>query len=147
MVATHGLDRRALNEVVLELGEGITGLVVKEMRAIAVEDASKHPELIHFPGFGEENFHSYLGVPMAIRLRPVGAIVVQSHEQREFKREEIETLSTISAQLVGVGENARLVKALDQPDTAQRDLDELLSLSDAQAIELKVKKHFVRPRC
>lgn len=125
MVATYGLDRRALNEVVLELGEGITGLVVKEMRAIAVEDASKHPEFIHFPGLGEENFHSYLGVPMAIRLRPVGAIVVQSHEQREFKREEIETLNTISAQLVGVVENARLVNALDQPDTAQRYLDEL----------------------
>ena len=125
LVSTHGLDQEAMAEVVLERGEGITGIVVNEMRSIAVPDASAHPGYHHFPGLGEEKFHSYLGVPLAIRTRPVGAIVVQSREQRDFSRDEIQTLNTISAQLVGVVENARLVHALDQPDTARRYISEL----------------------
>ncbi len=127
LAATHGLDRRALGKVTLEPGEGITGIVVSEMRAIAVEDASKHPSYRYFPETGEEQFHSYLGVPMAIRNRPVGAIVVQSTDRRRFTRDEIETLHTIAAQLVGVVENARLIDALDHPDRGNRYLEELRS--------------------
>jgi phosphotransferase system, enzyme I, PtsP len=114
LMATRGLDKAALGKVVLALGEGLTGIVVSEMRSLAVGDASKHPGFRYFPETREEQFHSYLGVPLAIRNRPVGAIVVQTREQRQYSPEDIETLTTISAQLVGVVENARLVNALDQ---------------------------------
>lgn len=127
LAATKGLDKAALGKVVLSLGEGITGIVVSEMRSIAVEDASSHPGYRYFPETREEQFHSYLGVPLAIRNRPVGAIVVQSRERRVFTQDEIETLNTIAAQLVGVVENARLVSSLDHPERFKHYMQELRS--------------------
>jgi phosphotransferase system enzyme I (PtsP) len=125
LAATKGLHREALGKVTLALGEGITGIVVAEMRSIAVEDASSHPGYRYFPETGEEQFQSYLGVPMAIRNRPVGAIVIQTRDRRKFNQDEIETLNTIAAQLVGVVENARLIHAIDQPDQGKHYLKEL----------------------
>jgi phosphotransferase system enzyme I (PtsP) len=131
LMATRGLDKAALGRVVLALGEGLTGIVVSEMRFLAVEDASTHPGFRYFPETREEQFHSYLGVPLAIRNRPVGAIVVQTREKRKYSKEEIETLTTISAQLVGVVENARLVNALDQGEAGRDYLREVRSWNAA----------------
>lgn len=125
LTATQGLNKESLGKVSLALGEGITGIVVSEMRSIAVEDASQHPSYRYFPETGEERFRSYLGVPMAIRNRPVGAIVVQSEGDRKFNKEETETLNTIAAQLVGVVENARLINALDRPEQGYHYLEEV----------------------
>src|SRR5262245_30115074 len=102
------------------------------MRYLAVEDASTHPGFRYFPETHEEQFHSYLGVPLAIRNRPVGAIVVQTREKRKYAPEEIETLTTISAQLVGVVENARLVNALDQGEEGRLYLREVRSWNAAR---------------
>ncbi len=126
LAATHGLDKAALKSVVLSLGEGITGTVVKEMRAISVEDAPQDHRYRHFPESKEEQFHAYLGVPMAIRNRPVGALVVQSKQVRKFSENEEFTLHTICAQLVGVVENARLIHALDRPESAKVYLEEVI---------------------
>jgi phosphotransferase system enzyme I (PtsP) len=133
LMATKGLDPAALGKVVLSLGEGLTGIVVSEMRSLAVEDASTHPGFRYFPETREERFHSYLGVPLAIRNRPVGAIVVQTCEKRQYSREEIETLTTISAQLVGVVENARLVNAIDRGEAGRGYLDEIKSWNQSGA--------------
>ncbi len=132
LMATRGLDKAALGKVVLALGEGLTGIVVSEMRSLAVADASSHPGFRYFPETREEQFHSYLGVPLAMRNRPVGAIVIQTRERRSYSPEEIETLTTISAQLVGLVENARLVHAIDQGDEGLDYLREVRSWNAAR---------------
>src|SRR5690606_17722905 len=123
--ATHGLDKSAVDNVRLEPGEGLTGTVVKELRTIAVEDASVHPNFVYFPETGEERYKSFLGVPMAIRNRAVGALVVQSTERRPYNQEEVQMLYTIAAQLVGVVESARLIEALDRGDEGVQYLNEV----------------------
>ncbi len=127
LMATQGLDKAALGKVTLALGEGLTGTVVKELRSLAVEDASSHPGFRYFPETREEQFHSFLGVPLAIRNRPVGAIVVQTRERRAYRQEEIQNLQAIAGQLVGVVENARLIDALDRGDAGDTYLREVRS--------------------
>ena len=127
LMATQGLDKAALGKVTLAVGEGLTGSVVKEMRYLAVEDASSHPRFRYFPETKEEQFQSFLGVPLAIRNRPVGAIVVQTRDRRSYSPEEIQTLTTISAQLVGVVENARLIDSLDRGEAGTEYLHEVRS--------------------
>ncbi|HZN58488.1 MAG TPA: phosphoenolpyruvate--protein phosphotransferase [Planctomycetota bacterium] len=127
LMATQGLDKAALGKVTLALGEGLTGTVVKEMRSLNVEDASSHPGYRYFPETKEEQFASFLGVPMAMRNRPVGAIVVQSRERRSYSSDEIQTLQAIAGQLVGVVENARLIDALDRGEAGTRYLHEVKS--------------------
>ena len=113
LAATRGLDKSALGTVSLDPGEGITGTVVQEMRPISVEDASSHPGFQYFPETREEEFHSFLGVPFALRNRPVGAIVVQTRDRRVYTEDEQIALTTIAAQLVGVVENARLIYSVE----------------------------------
>jgi len=57
---------------------------------------------------------SYLASPMLLRGSPVGVLVLQREEQREFTNEEADVLATICAQLVGIVENARIIDALDR---------------------------------
>ena len=123
--ATEGLDPSALDRVFLEPGEGLTGKVVSEMKPRFFEDASNHPDNRYFPETREERFHSFLGVPLAIRNQPIGALVVQTRDERSYSAYEIQTLSTIAAQLVGVVENARLIEALDRGDAKAPYLDEV----------------------
>jgi phosphotransferase system enzyme I (PtsP) len=57
---------------------------------------------------------SLLASPMLFRDRAVGAVVLQSGAQRDWSVEDIGTLTTICAQLVGIVENARIIEALDR---------------------------------
>jgi len=59
---------------------------------------------------------SLLASPMLLRGSMVGVVVLQSAGRREFSSEDIETLATICAQLVGIVENARIIDALDRGD-------------------------------
>lgn len=70
---------------------------------------------------------SLLASPMLLRDSMVGALVLQSTVRREFSAEDIGTLATICAQLVGIIENARIIDALDRgerpvPQAAPRPL-------------------------
>jgi phosphotransferase system enzyme I (PtsP) len=62
----------------------------------------------------EEPTRSFLGVPMDLRGRTAGAIVVESAGGYVFSAEEIFTLESVAAQLVGIVVNARLIEALDR---------------------------------
>ncbi len=55
-----------------------------------------------------------LASPMLLRDRIVGALVLQGTVRRDFSAEDIGTLATICAQLVGIIENARIIDALDR---------------------------------
>jgi phosphotransferase system enzyme I (PtsP) len=57
---------------------------------------------------------SLLGSPMYFRDRAVGALLLRGAEERAWSAEEIGTLGTIGAQLVGIIENARIIDALDR---------------------------------
>ena len=70
---------------------------------------------------------SLLASPMLLRDSMVGALVLQSTVRRDFSAEDIGTLATISGQLVGIIENARIIDALDRgerplPQAAPRPL-------------------------
>lgn len=120
--ATWGLDPRAKGVVSLAQGEGLLGQVVTQMCPLAVADAAQHPAYRYVRETGEERFVSFLGVPMILRGRPVGAVVVQSVRRREFTEEEIRELVTLAAQLVGLVANARLIEALDRGEQAEQFL-------------------------
>lgn len=120
LVASHGFRPEAVGQISLALEEGLTGEVVSQLQRLAVADAPSHPRYRYFPETGEEEYHSYLGEPLSIDGRPVGSIVLRTHEEREFTTEERETLSAIAGQLVTLVENARLVEALYRPAESGR---------------------------
>ena len=57
---------------------------------------------------------SLLACPMLLRDNMVGALVLRTPGHRQFSAGDIAALETVSGQLVGIVENARIVDALDR---------------------------------
>ncbi|MDP3940246.1 MAG: phosphoenolpyruvate--protein phosphotransferase [Deltaproteobacteria bacterium] len=114
LASTKGLSPQSVGQVRMKIGEGLTSLCVERMRPVAVPDAKRHPRYKFFPETHEEKYRAFLAVPLIDKHRPVGALVVQTRESREFTRDEVNLLSAIATQVVGVVENARLLEQVER---------------------------------
>ena len=112
LVATMGLDPESVGKVSMGTGEGLTGLVIEQMKPVMVVDALAHQRYKYFPETHEEHFHSFLGVPLLEKKNPLGVLVVQTSRRREFSRDEIRLLTTISGQAASIILQARLTDNL-----------------------------------
>ncbi len=135
--ASKGLARRSIGRVTMKIGEGLTGMVVQEGRAVTIQDPENDPRYRYFKETGEEKYHSFLGIPLFERKQPLGVIVLQTKETREFSADEISTLTAIALQISSVVVNARLLDRINQQEAeADRVKQELatarLRLADTQ---------------
>ena len=124
--STKGLARSSVGKITMNVSEGLTGLVVEQRGVISLENASDHPRYKYFRETGEERYHSFLGIPMFARKTPVGVIVVQHREPREYTVTEISTLSTIAYQISSIVINAKLLDSLRKKDEERATLEQQL---------------------
>jgi len=125
--ASKGLARKAVGKVTLRIGEGLTGMAARKRHAIAILEPQEHPSYRYFKETGEERFHSFLGIPLFDRNDPLGVIVLQTKDPRQFSKEEISALSTIAFQITSIVVNARLL------DTVRQHQEESQRVSQALA--------------
>ena len=111
LAATVGLHPRSIGILRMPLSEGLVGLVAEQVRPVAVEEAGKHPRYKYFKESGEEEYHSFLGVPLIDRGILQGVLVVQTKEPRVFRDQAVRMLSEAALQLAPVVSEAR---ALDR---------------------------------
>ena len=102
LMATEGLNKRAIGKVSMASNEGLVGLVGSREEPLNLEHASEHPRYRYFPETGEERYASFLGAPIIHHRRVMGVLVVQQRERRQFDEGEEAFLVTMSAQLAGV---------------------------------------------
>lgn len=102
LMATEGLNPKAVGQVRLRRGEGLVGRVVVREEPINLEHAEAHPSYQYFPETGEERYSSFLGVPIIHHRQVLGVLVVQQVEQRRFDEGDEAFLVTMSAQLAAV---------------------------------------------
>ncbi|MBL8826501.1 MAG: alpha-glucan family phosphorylase [Planctomycetaceae bacterium] len=124
LAATVGLRAECVGRVRMGLKEGLAGLVAEQMRPVMTDDADKHPRYKYFPETGEEDFRSFLGVPLVERGILQGVLVLQTTEARRFSPSELETLVDTAAHV------APLVSELRTKDQVSTPVyDRLRSLS------------------
>ncbi len=121
LCATMGLDPESVGKVSMGTGEGLTGLVIERMKPVMVVDALAHPRYKYFPETHEERFHSFLGVPLIEKKMPLGVLVVQTSRRREFSRDEIQLLRTISAHASSIIVQARLADSLRSKEQERKE--------------------------
>lgn len=102
LVATDGLAQESAGKVTLRFGEGLVGLVGKRNELINLADAQKHPNFKYIPEIGEEEFKSFLGVPIVHEGIVLGVLIIQQKESRQFDEVEESFLVTLSAQLASI---------------------------------------------
>ena len=111
--ATKGLNPDSVNKVRMKIGEGLTGLALKEKRPICEGQAKNNPNFRFFPGIGEEKFESFLAVPILRGSVEIGAMVIQSEKKNYFSTEDIQVFRAITTQLAATIETARLLITLN----------------------------------
>jgi phosphotransferase system enzyme I (PtsP) len=102
LMATEGLNKKAIGRVSMAPNEGLVGLVGTREEPLNLEHASEHPRYRYFAETGEERYASFLGAPIIHHRRVMGVLVVQQKERRQFDEGEEAFLVTMSAQLAGV---------------------------------------------
>ena len=123
LAATLGLHPRSIGTLRMPFSEGLSGLVAEQLIPVAVQDAREHPRYKYFKESGEEEYHSFLGVPLIDRGVLQGVLVVQTKEPRVFNENEVRMLAEAAAQVAPVVSEARTLDRFIAP--AQEKLWEL----------------------
>jgi len=119
MRATAGLNPDSVGHVRMKLGDGLTGLALKELRPICVSRASKHPAYKLFVGTDEEQYDNFLAVPITRGLNRIGVLTLQRKKRTKFREEDIRACRAVASQLANIIENARFVIGLHtEPEPA-----------------------------
>jgi len=126
--ATTGLNAQLIGKIKLQLGEGLTGLALKELRPICERHASKNANFRYFPGLGEEKFESFLAVPIIRGTFKIGVMVIQNTQKNYFSDEDIMVLRAISSQLANTIETTRFILSFESRQEAIREHAEIKDL-------------------
>src|SRR5215204_2066060 len=125
LYATEGLNRQAVHQTVMDVNEGLVGLVAREASSINLSEAHEHPAFSYRPETGEEIYHSFLGVPVLRAGNTLGVLVVQNRARRTYSEEEEEALQTtamVLAEMIASGELAALARPGVPEPAARRPL-------------------------
>lgn len=107
LFSTEGLNKTAVHNTRLRVGEGIVGYIAGHARPVALDNAPLHPSFAYRPETGEDPFLSLAGVPILRGSKVRGVLVIQHKDHRRYVEEEVETLQTIAmvvAELVAQSE-------------------------------------------
>ncbi|MEC3862040.1 phosphoenolpyruvate--protein phosphotransferase [Mesobacterium sp. TK19101] len=122
LCATEGLNKDAVHQTRMRLGEGLVGRVARTGTIVNTADAPSEPGFRYMPETGEEIFSSFLGVPIQRLGEKLGVLVVQTKAKREFTADELYALEVVAMVLAEmtelgafVGEGAALKARHTQP--------------------------------
>ncbi len=115
--ATKGLHSDSIGNVRLKIGEGITGLALRELRPILEPRASDSPFFKRIPDINEEQYEAFLAVPIRRGLTRIGVITLQHRRIDYFDAQDSKALRAIASQLAATLENVGLLMELrDGPE-------------------------------
>ena len=113
LTASKTPHKRELGNVVLKVGEGITGWVAKENKPVAIsQGAYQDKRFKNFDVLPEDRYEAFLSVPITDHDKLIGVINVQHKKAHEYGQNSIDLLSLIAKQISGVIENVRLYEQM-----------------------------------
>ncbi len=106
-----GFPTRALGEVRLAVGEGITGMAVESMRPISLDAAHESEGFREFPELDETRFPIFLAMPVAGPSGPLGALVLQRSAEPAFDASDVDLAAALTVPIAAAAERAHLSEA------------------------------------
>jgi len=114
LMATTGLNPKAVGKLRFGLHQGLVGLVGRREEPINLPNAPLHPDFLHLPQAQEESFNAFLGVPVIHHRRLYGVLVVQQKQTRSFDESEEAFLVTLAVQVGGIIAEAQASGAISR---------------------------------
>ena len=104
LCATEGLNKDAVHQTRMRLGEGLVGMVAKKRIVVNEADAPQAKGFRYMPETGEEIYSSFLGVPVQRLGDTLGVLVVQSKRERVYSADEVYALEVVAMVLAEMTE-------------------------------------------
>ncbi len=104
LCATEGLNKTAVHQTRMKLGEGLVGRVARLGQPVNTPNAPAEKGFRFMPETGEEIFSSFLGVPIQRVGEKLGVLVVQSKAARAYSDDEIDALDVVAMVLAEMTE-------------------------------------------
>jgi phosphotransferase system enzyme I (PtsP) len=133
LYATHGLNPSAVHRASLRVGEGLVGRVAKTAQPLNITNPRSHPAFAYLPETGEEDFNTFLGVPVLRAGRMIGVLTVQNLAPRRYDTDEVEALQTVAmviAEIAGTGDLDKIPQT-----SATLDIKRQLQVKGAGLVE------------
>jgi K+-sensing histidine kinase KdpD len=102
----------------------LLGEVLTSGDVLQTPDILEHPLVQNRQYMEAEGLHGYIAVPLQLKERPFGVLVLFSRDRRYFQEDEVEILRALGQQAAVAIENARLFEVVGQVE-ALRELDRL----------------------
>lgn len=99
LLATDGLSQAAVGKEALKFGEGLVGVVGATREVLNLADAPSHPNFKYLPDVGEDEYKSFLGVPIIDQGNLLGVLVIQSKNKVPLGDQEESFMVTLAAQI------------------------------------------------
>lgn len=96
LVATVGLLQSCVGSLRMRLNEGLVGLAAEQKSPVVFAKATEHPRFKYFPEADEDEYQSFLGVPLLDGNEVLGVLVVQTIEARQFTELEVQKLQRVA---------------------------------------------------
>ena len=128
------MSEDSVGKVRLKIGEGLTGLAMKEQVPINVREPQKHPNYRYFAHIDEEKFQSFLSVPIMRGISRVGAISLHREKDELFGGQDVQALQVIASQLATILESTSLFLKL-APETAMVERQKPVTYEDQRVFK------------
>lgn len=96
LCATEGLNKSAVHQTRMRVGEGLVGRIAKRATPINTANAPQEKGFRYMPETGEELYSSFLGVPIQRLGEILGVLVVQSKDPRIYTDDDIYALEVVA---------------------------------------------------
>ncbi len=103
--ATQGLNQDCVGKIRLKVGEGLTGLSLKELKPVCVTDLTHHPNFKVIGNIDEERYDAFLSVPITRGISKVGVLTLHKEKGDAFSEQDVPERYVIPAQLENINEN------------------------------------------
>lgn len=113
-----GHRREVVQNLVVRLGEGLTGTAAATRRPVLVGDVREDSRYLN----AMDAVRSELAVPMVLHQKLVGVIDLQSTVPHAFTEQDRALLQLIASRVAAAVENARLYRRIERQSRTQRTL-------------------------
>ncbi len=96
LFASHGFNQQSVHVTRLRVGEGLVGEIAATGLDLNLSEPQQHPKYVHRPETGEEQYHSFIGVPLLHSHKTIGVLVVQSKAARTYTDDLAEILHAVA---------------------------------------------------
>jgi two-component sensor histidine kinase len=142
--ATTGLNREAVGQAWLAMGEGLTGWAAQQREAVAITAAATDPRFKHLPETGEARFPSLMAIPLISHDRVIGVANAQTMEPHTFTGDEVELFAIIADLSATALEKAQTVRAAVVQEMHHRVKNNLQTI--AMLLRLQLDETELAPR-